>query len=258
MHSILYNNRNKTQRMISKVVFHRGGAVLWTSDDDGSTNNNDITPNEPSLTPQNQQEDKPTISGINSIATSGDDTGYKSYFAINKLIQTVLLSDKSASDSMIYDSFTLKWTFENNLNLVFVAVYFSFQKLLYVDDFLQTVKNEFIKMFNDTLKGGIINLTQQDYTKFYIQYKRIQKYFKTQYKSKKSPKKWNQTIAGKQHQQFKYKDNNKKNKDKSSNKSANDDDDDDESPAPSPRGIFFCIKIKFAKSRYFCICFSVN
>merc|ERR1712154_306103 len=109
-----------------------------------------------------------------------------SYFAINKLIQTQLLSDKTGSDSMIYDSFTLKWTFANNLNLVFVAVYFSFQKLLYVDDFLETVKDEFIKMFNDSLNGGISNLTEQNYHKFYIQYKRIQKSYKTRYHSKKN------------------------------------------------------------------------
>merc|ERR1712113_822332 len=108
------------------------------------------------------------------MATS-EDTSLASYLAINKLIQTILLSDKTASDAMVYDSFTLKWTFANNLNLVFVAVYFSFQKLLYVDDFLETVKDEFIKMFNDTLKGGIMNLTQQNYHKFYIQYKRIKK-----------------------------------------------------------------------------------
>ena len=160
--------------MISKVtVFHRGGAVLWTSDDDSNNKNNtnEITPNGESTI---SGDPSPSISGLNTNTTQGlatDEGSSSSYLAINKLIQTVLLSDKSGQDSMIYDSFTLKWTFENNLNLVFVAVYFSFQKLLYVDDFLETVKNEFIKSFNDSLKGGIINLTHPDYTQFRIQYK---------------------------------------------------------------------------------------
>eukprot|EP00483_Globobulimina_turgida_P001767 UN01769 len=131
--------------MISKVaVFHRGGAVLWRSDEE----NDDLN-------------DKTTLTGGEEDTSS---LSASSYDAINKLIQTILLSDKTASDSMIYDSFTLKWTFANNLDLVFVAVYFSFQKLLYVDDLLQTIKNEFIKMFNQSLQGGITNLTQQDYS----------------------------------------------------------------------------------------------
>ena len=221
--------------MISKVtVFHRGGAVLWTSDDDSNNKNNgnEITPI--------SEDPSPSISGLNINPTQGlitDEGPSSSYLAINKLIQTVLLSDKSGQDSMIYDSFTLKWTFENNLNLVFVAVYFSFQKLLYVDDFLETVKNEFIKMFSDSLKGGIINLTQPNYSQFRIQYKRIQKYFKTHYRSSKKPKKWNETKAGREHQQFKYNDGNNKKKDKSSNKSvSNSKDDDDDSPASPLKG----------------------
>lgn len=102
--------------MISKLtVFHRGGAVLWTSDEDS-----DIGPS-----------------------------------PVNCLVQNVLLSDRSGQDSMSHDSFTLKWTFANKLHLVFVAVYFRFQKLLYIDHLLQTVKNEFIKKFEDSLTHGI-------------------------------------------------------------------------------------------------------
>ena len=194
--------------MISKLaVFHRGGAVLWRSDEGEDTNN---------------------ATNDDKTSTPSSDTSLASYFAINKLIQTILLSDKTASDSMVYDSFTLKWTFANNLNLVFVAVYFSFQKLLYVDDFLDTVKAKFIEMFNDSLKGGLDNLSQQNYSAFYEQYKRIQKYYKTVYRSKKKPKRWNQTVQGAQHQKYKYNDNNKKTKDKDDK-----DADDDDAPSPS-------------------------
>eukprot|EP00483_Globobulimina_turgida_P005870 UN05880 len=168
--------------MISKVaVFHRGGAVLWRS---GSGSGSDVSDG-------SDEEDDDDINDMSS------------YNAINKLIQSILLSDKSASDSMIYDSLTLKWTFTNNFDLVFVAVYFSFQKLLYVDDLLQTLKNEFIKMFNQSLKGGICNLSQQNYSQFYFQFKRIQKYYKTRYKSDKRPKKWHETLQGQQHEKYK-------------------------------------------------------
>eukprot|EP01083_Nonionella_stella_P158343 515294_1 len=193
--------------MISKVaVFHRGGAVLWRSDNENTEMDSGSTLDASTDTPSN----------YNSSSSS--------YLAINKLIQTVLLSDKTASDSLVHDSFTLKWTFSNNLDLVFVAIYFSFQKLLYIDDYLETVKQKFIEMFQDTLTGGISNLTQQDYSAFYVQYKRIQKFYKTQYKSQKKPKKWNQTEKGQKHQQFKY------DKHKKPSHSHNNKDDDDDAP----------------------------
>merc|ERR1712130_890658 len=96
----------------------------------------------------------------------------------------------------------------------------------YVDDFLDTVKAKFIEMFHDSLKGGIDNLTQQNYSDFYEQYKRIQKFYKTRYKLIKKPKQWNETVQGAQHEKYKYNDNNKKTKDK------DDKDNDNDSDAP--------------------------
>ncbi len=191
--------------MISKVtVFHRGGAVLWTSDDDATAS--------------------PGDSGAVSDAPSSAEA---MQFAVNRLIQSVLLSDKSASDSMVHDAFTLKWSFANNLNLVFVAVFYSFQKLLYVDDFLEMVKREFVKMFAFSVKGGVSNLTQQDYSAFLAQYKRIQKYFQTN-RSSKAPKKWTETNRGKEHQRYKVQDRKQADKSSSSTAAADDDEGDDD------------------------------
>merc|ERR1719420_2767853 len=112
-----------------------------------------------------------------SLAPSADTTSdaatssVSSYIAINKLIQTVLLSDKAGSDSMVHDAFTLKWTFANDVDLVFFAVYFSFQKLLHVADLLHTLKAEFVKMFHDSLQGGITNLMVHDNSAFYAQWR---------------------------------------------------------------------------------------
>jgi len=210
--------------------------VLWTSDDDGtrSLQDGEVTANDNnSNTATSGNTDNGALLPHSSTNTSSGSESSSSYIAINKLIQTVLLSDKTAADSMIHDAFTLKWSFANNLNLVFVAVYFSFQKLLYVDDLLETIKKEFIKMFEDSLKEGIMKIAHTDYSTFYVQYKRIQKYYKTQYRSVKKPRKWSETTQGKQHSKYKIHDSHKdkKNKDKSSNKAGETDDDDNNSPS---------------------------
>merc|ERR1712129_370869 len=83
-------------------------------------------------------------------------------------------------------------------------------------------------LFADALHGGIDRLAAQDYSHFFEQYKRIQKYYKTQYRAQKKPKRWNQTVQGAQHQKYKYNDSNKKTKDKADN----DTDDADDAPKP--------------------------
>ncbi|CAA2965674.1 signal recognition particle receptor subunit alpha-like [Olea europaea subsp. europaea] len=66
---------------------------------------------------------------------------------IDTLIRSCLLEERSGAASYNYDaagaSYTLKWTFHNELGLVFVAVYQRILHLLYVDDLLAVVKREF-------------------------------------------------------------------------------------------------------------------
>ena len=122
---------------------------------------------------------------------------------------------------MTNDSYTIKWTFANELDLVFVAIYFSFQKLLKVDDFLKLCKNEFLKMFGERIKLGISQLIVEPYN-FDEQYIRITKYFFKSYKNQNSvPKQFNQTKQGRYHGNNK---NNKKGGNNESNKSNNNDD----------------------------------
>merc|ERR1711879_795060 len=147
-------------------------------------------------------------------------------FAINRLIQSVLLSDKSASDSMVHDAFTLKWSFENKFNLVFVAVFYSFQKLLYIDELLDMVKREFIRMFDSALEGGVTNLTRRDYASFIEKYKRIQKFFRNKRSTERRPKRWSETKSGRQQQKYVVDD---KKGDKKDSKKKDDDDDADAS-----------------------------
>eukprot|EP00884_Botryococcus_braunii_P015301 jgi/Botrbrau1/2454/Bobra.0226s0013.1 len=89
---------------------------------------------------------------------------------IEALVRTCLLEERSGESSFSYapsgsSAYTLKWTFHNGLGLVFVAVYQRALKLLYVDDLLEAVKQEFAT--------SQFKLKQYDYPKFDASFKRI-------------------------------------------------------------------------------------
>ncbi|XP_057545719.1 uncharacterized protein LOC130824649 [Amaranthus tricolor] len=71
---------------------------------------------------------------------------------IDTLIRSCLLEERSGLASYTYDapgaSYTLKWTFHNELGLVFVAVYQKILHLLYVDELLSLVKREFSEIYD--------------------------------------------------------------------------------------------------------------
>lgn len=95
------------------LIFTRGGLILWTCSEVG-----------------------------NALKGSPIDT----------LIRSCLLEERSGAASYNYDApgaaYTLKWTFHNELNLVFVAVYQKIFHLLYVDDLLAMVKREFSEIYD--------------------------------------------------------------------------------------------------------------
>lgn len=95
------------------LIFTRGGLILWTCSEVG-----------------------------NALKGSPIDT----------LIRSCLLEERSGAALYNYDApgaaYTLKWTFHNELNLVFVAVYQKIFHLLYVDDLLAMVKREFSEIYD--------------------------------------------------------------------------------------------------------------
>nr|XP_043609364.1 signal recognition particle receptor subunit alpha [Erigeron canadensis] len=95
------------------LIFTRGGLILWTCKELG-----------------------------NALRGSPIDT----------LIRSCLLEERSGAASYNYDipggSYTLKWTFHNELGLVFVAVYQKILHLLYVDELLAMVKREFSEIYD--------------------------------------------------------------------------------------------------------------
>ncbi|XP_010432967.1 PREDICTED: signal recognition particle receptor subunit alpha-like [Camelina sativa] len=95
------------------LIFTRGGLILWTCKEIG-----------------------------NALKGSPIDT----------LIRSCLLEERSGAVSFNYDApgaaYTLKWTFHNDLGLVFVAVYQRILHLLYVDDLLSMVKQSFSEVYD--------------------------------------------------------------------------------------------------------------
>jgi hypothetical protein len=68
---------------------------------------------------------------------------------IDALIRSCLLEERSIGVSFQQDSYTLKWTFNNDPGLVFVAVYQSMLHLLYVEDLLTAIRKEFTQIYDD-------------------------------------------------------------------------------------------------------------
>lgn len=106
----LFTNNKMLEQLL---IFTRGGLILWTCKELG-----------------------------NALRGSPIDT----------LIRSCLLEERSGAASYNYDApgaaYTLKWTFHNELGLVFVAVYQRILHLLYVDELLSMVKHEFSEIYD--------------------------------------------------------------------------------------------------------------
>eukprot|EP00271_Cylindrocystis_brebissonii_P011620 TRINITY_DN29498_c0_g1_i1.p1 TRINITY_DN29498_c0_g1~~TRINITY_DN29498_c0_g1_i1.p1 ORF type:complete len:700 (-),score=166.60 TRINITY_DN29498_c0_g1_i1:365-2464(-) len=89
---------------------------------------------------------------------------------VDALIQTCLLQERSGEASFQHGkdaaAYTLKWTFHNELGLVFVAVYQRILQLLYVDELLALVKQEFTS-------GTFFRPGKYDYPEFGETYSRL-------------------------------------------------------------------------------------
>ncbi|WVZ55075.1 hypothetical protein U9M48_005788 [Paspalum notatum var. saurae] len=93
------------------LIFTRGGLILWSS-----------------------------CRALGAAALKGS--------PIDALIRSCLLEERSADASFSHDNYALKWTFHNDLGLVFVAVYQKILHLLYVDDLLAAVRREFALIYD--------------------------------------------------------------------------------------------------------------
>ncbi|RXW24932.1 hypothetical protein EST38_g965 [Candolleomyces aberdarensis] len=105
-------------------ISHKGGIVLWSR----------------SFTPDAAQ-----------LASS-------SASPVNSLIQEALIEGKTAEQKYEKDGYAVKWTFVNDLELIFVVAYQRILQLTYVDDLLATLKRLFVQYFEPFLTAFVASI----------------------------------------------------------------------------------------------------
>ncbi|KAJ2847229.1 hypothetical protein J3B02_004215 [Coemansia erecta] len=75
-------------------------------------------------------------------------------YPVDSLVKDVLIQNTRTESNSKYISgaFTLQWSFANELNVIFVAVYQKILQLPYIDDLLKHVKKHFITRFEQDIK----------------------------------------------------------------------------------------------------------
>jgi signal recognition particle receptor subunit alpha len=71
---------------------------------------------------------------------------------VDELIKNVLIEERAGTDSYYKDNYALKWSFANEVDLVFVVAYQKILQLQYIDELLETVKVMFIDTYKDKIK----------------------------------------------------------------------------------------------------------
>ncbi|KAK7023937.1 signal recognition particle binding protein [Favolaschia claudopus] len=105
-------------------ISHKGGIVLWSR----------------SFTPE-----------ASHLASS-------SASPVNSLIREALIEGRTTEEKYEKDGYAVKWTFVNDLELIFVVAYQRILQLTYVDDLLAALKTLFVKMFQPFLASFVASL----------------------------------------------------------------------------------------------------
>ncbi|THV07888.1 P-loop containing nucleoside triphosphate hydrolase protein [Dendrothele bispora CBS 962.96] len=105
-------------------ISHKGGIVLWSR----------------SFTPE-----------ASSIASS-------SASPVNSLIREALIEGRTTDQKYEKDGYAVKWTFVNDLELIFVVTYQRILQLTYVDELLASLKTLFVKLFQPILTTFVASL----------------------------------------------------------------------------------------------------
>uniref|UniRef100_A0A1B6F339 SRP54-type proteins GTP-binding domain-containing protein n=1 Tax=Cuerna arida TaxID=1464854 RepID=A0A1B6F339_9HEMI len=74
--------------------------------------------------------------------------------SVNALIKTVLLQERTGSNSFDHNALTLQYKLDNEFELVFVVAYQKILQLSYVDKFLDDIHLEFRDKYKDDLRNG--------------------------------------------------------------------------------------------------------
>ncbi|KAF8630410.1 hypothetical protein AX15_002961 [Amanita polypyramis BW_CC] len=77
---------------------------------------------------------------------------------INALVRDALVEARSADDRYEKDGYAVRWTFANELELIFVVAYQRILQLAYVDELLNGLKALFVKQFEPFLTAFVASL----------------------------------------------------------------------------------------------------
>ncbi|KZT11431.1 signal recognition particle binding protein [Laetiporus sulphureus 93-53] len=77
---------------------------------------------------------------------------------VNPLIREALIEGRTAEDKYEKDGYAVKWTFVNDLELIFVVAYQRILQLTYVDELLAALKTLFVKLFEPFLATFVASL----------------------------------------------------------------------------------------------------
>ena len=73
---------------------------------------------------------------------------------VTALVQNVLLEEKGGTTrAQEMDNYMLRWSLANDFDLVFVVLYQKLIPLLYVDELLESMKQQFLKLFAPEIKA---------------------------------------------------------------------------------------------------------
>src|SRR5208282_6173780 len=95
-----------------------------------------------------------TSGGIVLFQRSQTTSSNSPTFLIDRVISDVFMQERSSEREYAKDGYTVKWSFANELGLIFVAVYQKILELTWVDELLVAVKRMFVKLYADSLKRG--------------------------------------------------------------------------------------------------------
>jgi len=81
---------------------------------------------------------------------------------VDNLVRSVLLEERGGQNYSTSDNYSMKWTFANEFDLLFVVVYQKILSLLYLEELLEHVKRKFCERFNEMLSAQK-NLAKYDF-----------------------------------------------------------------------------------------------
>ncbi|KAI0709061.1 signal recognition particle binding protein [Earliella scabrosa] len=93
-----------------------------------------------------------------SFTPAASHTAASSTSPVNSLVREALIEGRSSDGKYEKDGYAVKWTFVNDLELIFVVAYQRILQLTYVDELLLALKTLFIKLFQPILTTFVASL----------------------------------------------------------------------------------------------------